>query len=63
MKKANRKKNDKEIKGRISALETQVRLLHEIILKQAFLPGSGIIDVADIYEPSHSGADSNGFAR
>lgn len=63
MKKSNRKKHDKEIQGRISALETQVRLLHEIILKQAFLPGSGIIGVADIYESSHSGTDGNGFAR
>ena len=63
MKKSKRKKNDKEIHGRISALERQVRLLHEIILKQAFLPGSGIIGVADIYEPSHSGTDGNGFAR
>ena len=63
MKKARRKKYDKEIKDRISALENQVHLLYEIILKQAFLPGSGIIGVADIYEPSHSGTDGNGFAR
>lgn len=63
MKKVNRKKYDKEIKDRISALENQVHLLYEIILKQAFLPGSGIIGVADIYEPSHSGTDGNGFAR
>ena len=63
MKKANRKKYDKEIKDRISALETQVHLLYEIILKQAFFPSSGIIGVADVYEPSHSGTDSNGFAR
>lgn len=62
MKKANRKKHDKEIKGRISALETQVHLLHEIILKQAFLPGSGIIGVADIYEPRKTRTNGKGGA-
>lgn len=48
MKKSKRKKNDKEIQGRISALERQVRLLHEIILKQAFYRGQ-VLSVLQIF--------------